>query len=198
MIYLQFSRQASFLSDVIAWFDHGHFSHVDCVMPDGTLLGARSDRYKDIKAGVQKRPRDYAKFALVVTLAVEASPDQESKFYEFLYAQIGKSYDHAAIWGFAFDRDWRQLDSWICSELIAAALEFAGIVHALYLSANKIAPVSLALTVSAIGAQHFMFLSPLLQTTVTDDRNLRPWRHNSGPLRRCTDGEQQPDCPCAP
>jgi hypothetical protein len=37
----QFVRQAGVASDVIAWFSAGHFSHVDYVMDDGTLLGAR-------------------------------------------------------------------------------------------------------------------------------------------------------------
>lgn len=75
------------------------------------------------------------------------------KWLEFLMSQLGKPYDYEAIWGFLLNRDWREPDSWICSELQARALEVAGIVPCLYLACNKITPVALALAVSAAGAK---------------------------------------------
>lgn len=79
---------------------------------------------------------------------------QSRAFYRFLRAQVGKPYDHSAIWGFASGRDWREDDSWICSELQAAALEHAGIVpNQLYLAANKITPVALAFGLSFLGCK---------------------------------------------
>lgn len=152
MIYLQFVRQAALTSDLIAWLSQGHVSHVDCVLPNGNLLGSRSDRVGGKPVGVQIRPPDYEKFILKEVLTVPAKPKQERDFYTFLDAQLGKPYDHAAIWGFVTGRNWRDDDSWICSELQAAGLEAAGIVPPLYLAANKISPGSLALAVSAIGA----------------------------------------------
>ena len=79
-----------------------------------------------------------------------ASAAQESRYYGFLSRQIGKPYDKTAIWGFALGRDWRERDSWICSELQAAAAEYAGIFGELYSPVNKITPVTLAVVVSAI------------------------------------------------
>ncbi len=41
----------------------------------------------------------------------------------FAHAQVGKPYDYTAIAGFLARRDWREDDSWFCSELQAAAFE---------------------------------------------------------------------------
>lgn len=152
MIRLQFSRQADFASDAIAWFSSGHLSHVDAVMGNGFLLGSRSDVVEHIPAGVQIRPPWYARFAEKVVFEIPATPFQYARWERFLEAQIGKPYDSTAIWGFVTGRDWREQDSWFCSELQARALEVAGVAPNLYLAANKITPVALALAVSAMGA----------------------------------------------
>lgn len=152
MITLQFVRQADLASSAIAWFTQGEFSHVDAVMPDGSLLGSRNDSVGGQPRGVHIRPPDYADFAFKVRFNIWAYKPQEDKFYEFLNRQLGKPYDTTAIWGFVTGRNWREKDSWICSELQAAALEAAGLVPPLYLATNKISPTALALTVSAIGA----------------------------------------------
>ncbi|MGH7099502.1 MAG: hypothetical protein ACREE4_17820 [Stellaceae bacterium] len=44
----------------------------------------------------------------------------------FARFQIGKPFDWAAVFAFAFDRDWRCENAWFCSELVAAALEIGG------------------------------------------------------------------------
>lgn len=152
MIQLQFVCEAALSSETIAWFSAGHFSHVDAVVDNGSLLGARSDFVGRQPPGVEIRPWDYARFSRRVVFSIPARPDQKRNFNAFLNRQIGKPYDSQAIWGFVLNRDWREDDSWICSELQAAALEAAGILPPLYLAANKITPVALALVVSAIGA----------------------------------------------
>jgi hypothetical protein len=154
VIRLQFVREAALSSDLIAWFSHGGgFSHVDAVGPRGELWGARSDLVGTIPSGVQIRPADYHTFVHRVIFTLQVSPDQRKAFWRFLYAQVGKPYDSKAIWAFAFDRDWRATDSWICSELQMAALEAAGIVPALYVPTVKITPRDVALVISAIGAK---------------------------------------------
>jgi len=40
--------------------------------------------------------------------------------------QQGKKYDYSAIFGIALDRNWREEDSWYCSELVAASFEKIG------------------------------------------------------------------------
>jgi uncharacterized protein YycO len=150
MIRLQFVTERAWTSWLIGAFGAGHLSHVDAIMPDGSLLGARYDSIGGMPPGVQIRPPNYAKFSRRVIAVIPASEAQESAFYAFLHQQLGKPYDWRAIFAFAINRDWRAKDSWICSEFQAAALEASTIVSTLYLDANKIVPVPLALAVSAI------------------------------------------------
>jgi len=156
-IQLQFVRQKGIASSAIAWFSQGNFSHVDAVLPSGRLLGARNDNALGIPSGVQIRPEGYADWALRVRFTIPTTQEQANKFYTFLREQIGKPYDRSAIWGFVTGRNWRAQDSWICSELQAAALEHAGIVPPLYLSANKITPTALALLASSIASSRQVF-----------------------------------------
>lgn len=160
-IQLQFIGGHNFTSKLIGYFSAGHLSHVDVVMPTGRLLGARSDRCRgkdslnawDIPSGVRIRPPNYIGHPhALVRFDIPTTPDQERIFFDFLSKQIGRPYDYEAILGFMFSRDWRETDSYICSELVALALEKAKIVPCLYLAANKITPVALALAVSALGS----------------------------------------------
>jgi hypothetical protein len=150
-IRLQFVRGGALSSAAIAWFGSGDFSHVDAVMPSGSLLGARSNRVGGAPPGVWARPAAYEPWKLVVQINVPCTQEQEKKFYAFLRAQVSKPYDHTAIFAFAVNRDWREDDSWFCSELITAAMEKAKIVPPLYLAANKVTPVACALVASAVG-----------------------------------------------
>lgn len=150
-IRLQFVAQDDFCSRAICWFSAGHLSHVDAILPDGRLYGARNE----FPRGVWARPPGYRAFTRRVTATIPATAAQRGRFYDFLRRQRGKPYDWRAIAAFAFNRNWRAADSWICSELQAAALEYAGLCPPLYLAANKITPVALALAVSALPGVRF-------------------------------------------
>src|SRR5271170_1819481 len=132
MIRLQFVLGRGISSQAIAWFSAGHFSHVDAILKDGTLLGARSDQIGSIPPGVQIREPFYEPWKERCVMSIPATAQKQTAFTEFLYDQLGKPYDSTAIWGFASGRDWRADDSWFCSELMTAALEAAGICPALY------------------------------------------------------------------
>lgn len=152
MIKVQFVREHGFLSNLIAWFSAGTFSHVDTVLPNGALLGARNDCIGGKPPGVQIRPPYYMNAATKVRMWLNTTPEQEAVYYDFLNAQLGKPYDKIAIIGFAVDRDWRDPSDWFCSELVAAALEYCKVCPRLYTPANKITPVGLASIMSALGA----------------------------------------------
>jgi hypothetical protein len=152
VIRCQFVSGAGWTSRAIEWFSAGGFSHVDIVLPTGELLGARSDVIKRIAPGVQIRPPFYEKWKKRVVMQLVVEPAVERKFLDFALKQRFLPYDHTAIWGFAAGRDWREPDSWFCSELVAASLEQSGAVPVLYSPANKIMPAGLATVLSAVGA----------------------------------------------
>ncbi len=152
MIRLQFVLGKGVSSKTIAWFSAGHFSHVDIVLPDNRLLGARSDAPGGTRSGVQIRPPFYEKWDERVVMSMETSLAQERSFYDFLMPQVGKPYDSTAIWGFVAGRDWRSDDAWYCSELGTAAIEVAAICPLLYTPRNKVTPAGLATVMSALGA----------------------------------------------
>lgn len=153
MITLQFARGQGIGGKLIEWFDHGRYAHVDIVMEDGTLLGARNDSMESlgvqIPAGVRIRPRSYLDGIEKLQVWIPAPRPVSEKFYQFALAQVGKEYDSTAIAGFVAGRDWSQADAWFCSELVAAALMESGYIHKLAAPANKIAPDDLLLVVSA-------------------------------------------------
>jgi hypothetical protein len=118
----QFSTSHDIFGFVVRYGTRSKWSHVDAVLPNGSLLGAR---FRD---GVQIRPSDYIKFPTSMRVCVETP--YADKFYEVLLTQIGKPYDWRAIAAFAFgDRDWRDPDAWFCSELQIWAMEQAGFFH---------------------------------------------------------------------
>jgi hypothetical protein len=151
MITLQFVAESNIASWAIRYWTAGPYSHVDTVLPDGRLLGARSDTVGGAPPGVQIRTPGYAPFSHIVQVELPATPEEEVAFHNFEVEQLGKPYDSSAIWGFATDRDWRTPDSWFCSEEKLAGLETAAWCPRLDIPANKVSPVALYLIVTARG-----------------------------------------------
>lgn len=151
-IILQFLGAGDLPSELIEWFTEGNVAHVDAVLPDGKLLGARHDVVGGAPAGVQIRTPGYKKANLIVRASLHTSDADYVAFVSFLHAQIGKPYDSEGIKGFVAGRDWRDERAWFCSELQAAALEKCGECPPLYAAANKVTPAGLLLVASALGA----------------------------------------------
>jgi hypothetical protein len=146
MITLRFVTGDSMVSAAIRHAEYGFWaSHVEALMPDGTLLGAHID------GGVMARPRDYDKgqFTRERFVDIDAAPDVCDRFQAFLRSQLGKPYDTTAILAFVAARDWQEKDSWFCSELQAAALVACGwFASPLATEFNHITPRDLLLIVS--------------------------------------------------
>ena len=139
---------------MIQRFSAGKGSHIGLMLDRGQYeLGARSDLVGGKPRGVQIRPANYGKFASQTFIDLDVTPDQEWLVKSFMTDQLNKPYDWRAILGFATGRNWRDPNAWICSELVAAAVEYAGICGPLYLTASKITPVAAALILTAIGGQ---------------------------------------------
>jgi hypothetical protein len=122
-IKLQFVDSSSIYDMAIRAYSHSWPCHVDAVMPDGRLLGAQSSEMAGVPAGVQIRPADYYTWEKSQVITLNATPDQEKSFWDFLNAQIGCSYNWPSILAFAIGMDVTEKGEWFCSELIAAALE---------------------------------------------------------------------------
>lgn len=153
MIILQFVGGADWSSRLVRQFVSRHLCHVDVVMPDGGLLGARGDTVGGVAPGVRIRPANYLDLAKTdqrIRFALSYAATQEVAFFDFLQKQVGKPYDYEAILGFAFNRDWREPDSWICAELVTVALEKAKIIKPVYLASNRITPSACALMMSTL------------------------------------------------
>lgn len=153
-VRLQFVLGAGLSSRAISYFGAGGYSHVDIVLRDGWLLGARSDKILGIEPGVRIRPQGYEKWKKRTVMTLDVSEKQEKDFLIFAHDQLRKPYDTTAIWGFATGRDWREEDSWFCSELAAAASEKAQILPELIAPTCKITPGTLATVYSALGASY--------------------------------------------
>jgi hypothetical protein len=150
-ITLQFIGASDFSSRVIEWFSQGVVAHVDAVLDDGSLLGARSDLVGGAPAGVQIRTPNYENFGIVVRAVLPAPPEMVAKFYELIRAEVGKPYDtEGLLANFVAGRDWRDPGSWWCSELHGAKLEACGYFPTpLATPSNKLTPAGLLLACSA-------------------------------------------------
>lgn len=142
-IVLQFSTTSDLESFAIKVFQHGYWcTHVDTVLPDGTLLGAH------FKGGVAIRPPHYDNWSQTKIVKLETTDDIVEDYLAFVRAQVGKPYDTTAIEAFAFGRNWREDDSWFCDELVLAGLERKFLVHPLPLLINRYTPSDLMLVCS--------------------------------------------------
>jgi uncharacterized protein YycO len=144
MIRLQFSDEANPAQWIIDRFTRCKFSHVDAILPDGSLFGARPI------GGVAARPQRYHDFTRVLSVDLPCDEIISDKFLAFLGKQAGKPYDWRACITFLKSRQWQEDDSWFCSELIAAALiECGWFDRPLYFASSRVSPADLLLLISS-------------------------------------------------
>ena len=136
-VKLQFSTTvdawANRWSWVIRHMCHSPFSHVDFLMPDGSLLGASDSPaapvLKGNSRGVAIRPNDYEVYGYRRSMTIE-TPLSEQIMAAAL-SQLGKPFDNSALKGFLSDappgkRNPMDNASWFCSELVIWSFETAG------------------------------------------------------------------------
>jgi hypothetical protein len=158
-IRLQFVLGAELSSRLIAWYGNGYggFSHVDAVMPDGSLLGARSDRVKakgaEYEPGVQIRLPGYASWIKKEVYQLEVSPFVAKAWEARGRSLIGSQYDKGAIWGFITGHQDHDKGHWICSALQVDMLQTAGIFQRIDIPSWQVTPNSLLLALTALGAK---------------------------------------------
>jgi hypothetical protein len=149
-IVLQFVEGSGLGSGMIKWFGHGAYSHVDAVLPDGTLLGARNDDIDGVPAGVQIRPASYVAHEKVMRIILPATDAQAETFYAGMRAEIGKPYNKIGILAFAVNASWTSVGAWFCSQVVTAKLQACRWLGDLSEPPNKIDPDDLFLILSAL------------------------------------------------
>jgi len=114
----------SWLSKAIRWQTRGEYSHAAWLCPDGAVYEAWSRggvvRSKDLSE-IHTPGTEIDLFSVIVDGA-----DVEM----FLQDQVGKKYDFRSVTGFMTRRPElpQDQDKWFCSELIFAAIAFAGVM----------------------------------------------------------------------
>ena len=136
------------VSGIVRFVSRGIVSHVGFLTDDELFeIGARAD------GGVAVRPINYCNFPVQFHYAAPCTDDQYEKAQNFLHAQVGKPYNFEDILGILVNRDWRENDSWICSELWAATLEQAGLIGKLASSICLFTPQDALILSSAMWPQ---------------------------------------------
>lgn len=152
----QFVLGTDLSSKLIAWWGQsfGGWSHVDALLPDGTLLGARSDAVGGKPPGVQVRPADYAraKWTRRTIIELPCSAYEAATWEAFLRSQINCGYDKADILGLILGKPLMTSGHWICSALQLDALEVIGRIPKIPLTPQQCPPNMLAAMLQALGA----------------------------------------------
>lgn len=120
MITLQFVRGAGISSDLIAWWGNGYngFSHVDAVLRNGRLFGARSDAIGGRPAGVWDRPQGYdISWTRINRVHIPCSEAMETKWEHLLLLDKAKPYDVRGILRFLVGAKPKYDGMWFCSAL---------------------------------------------------------------------------------
>jgi uncharacterized protein YycO len=75
--------------------------------------------------GVKMRPFNYDPLCQYIVGSIDCDDNVLCTVKDFAYRQIGKPYDYSALIGLGIHRDWHSADAWFCSELVAAAFDWA-------------------------------------------------------------------------
>jgi hypothetical protein len=151
VIRLQFVCGKGLSSRFIAWYGNGYggYSHVDAVLPDGTLLGARDDAIGSVPAGVQIRQPFYEQWLRRVVVSITSTDDEASLWEKYLRSQLNEPYDPQAIWGFILGIRRHTKGHWICSALQTRALCTIGKLFSFPVPDSQVTPDALFLLVTA-------------------------------------------------
>ncbi len=125
IIAFQFVQSNDPIGRIIQIYERGPWSHVDCVLPNGDLLGARSDAVGGKPPGVQIRPPNYEAWPARDLVQLEATDEQLNAWTAFLHSQVGQAYATAdLIMEYLTGRGGGNVNGdWWCSKLAASSAE---------------------------------------------------------------------------
>jgi hypothetical protein len=152
-ISLQFVLGADLSSRLIAWWGQGYkgFSHVDGILSDGALAGARSDVVGGKPAGCQIRPANYEVWKRRMVMTLQTTDAIAANWEQFFRRGAGAPYDKRDIIGFIIGKPLDSAGSWICSAWQTDNLETQNLLPSMYLPPQQVTPNTLAAICSALG-----------------------------------------------
>lgn len=155
MIQLQFVRGTGLGSRLISWWGNGYggYSHVDGILDDNRLAGARSDKVGGQPPGFQIRPPAYEKWAARTIVTINSTIQEALDWERFLIDQVGEPYDESDILGLIIGEPLSSAGHWICSAAQCAALVQISKIPSPPIPPQQVTPNSLLLMCAAIGAQ---------------------------------------------
>ena len=172
LLQIQFSTSPAFSSGLIRRLSHSEFSHVDFIVPEGLLGVSGKDNALLDPGGVVVRAHEAWPYLGKPKIATIKCSDTVAKAaIDACRSQVGKPFDNSALWGFLNDqakeplRDWRDPESWFCSELIAWSLEKAGLFsYPLAVAKNRVTPADVLLIINPfMSADNISeFIAPLV------------------------------------
>lgn len=125
-------RGRGFISSLIRFQTRGAYSHAALMRPDGMIIESWPGK------GVQlKVLKDWAG---IDTYAVPLTPMQWRTALAFAEQQIGSGYDYWGVIRFIDRRNMPDNKKWFCSELVFAALAFAGVRLFERIDAGEVSP----------------------------------------------------------
>jgi hypothetical protein len=118
MIWVRLVCHDDLLSELILEEIGGIVAHAEAIEKGGTVIGAFAE------GGVQRRPLDYdhGRFKREILVEVPADDDMSAKFYHWLNACLGESYDYPGLAKFVEHFDLHRGHHAFCSMLIDNAL----------------------------------------------------------------------------
>jgi len=133
------------VSAAIRLDSRGGVSHVEAVLPDGTIVAALRP------TGVTRCAPDYDTTSNIqIVVDIKMTPLQLATWESFLISRIGWPYDTPALAGFLFLQNFHREHALICSALITDALRHCGRYPALLAQAyHDIDPVVALLMLQA-------------------------------------------------
>ncbi len=139
------TQEHNLFGRLIRWRTMAKVSHAECVLPDGSIIAALSDR------GVVHVDGDYdTTSTMQIFVDLPLFDTDLLRWIAYLRSRIGRPYDWDSIYGEALFLDWRFPGGMVCSMLAALSLREAGVFpRPLSEPAHEISPRDLLLILSA-------------------------------------------------
>ena len=125
-LILQFCTEPKIGSAIIRWGTHCPYSHVDGLLPDGSLLGARTGWLTTYGEGVRVRPPNYTTFSAI---AHRSYPVDAEKAIAVAMTYVGDPYSWQEDAGYVIPWFWKHVvpKSYNCSAFWAHVIRKCGV-----------------------------------------------------------------------